>query len=104
MGTYIRTNIHTYGQTYIHTDKHTYRGPKQGKPGRNRNSSQGSVLVSIHYWFEKQCWLVNITCLYRVQVSEKYRFLPQRFNTYIHTEDRNRGNPVETEIPHRARY
>ena len=21
-----------------------------------------------------------------------------------HTEDRNRGNPVETEIPHRARY
>merc|ERR1712101_101817 len=74
MGTY----IHTYGQTYIHT----YRGPKQGKPGRNRNSSQGSVLVSGHYWFVKQCWLVNITGLYRVQVSEKYRFLPQRFNNF----------------------
>ena len=59
---------------------HTYRGPKQGKPGRNRNSSQGSVLVSGHYWFVKQCWLVNITGLYRVQVSEKYRFLPQRFD------------------------
>ena len=97
-----RTYIHTYGQTYIHT----YRGPKQGKPGRNRNSSQGSVLVSGHYWFVKQCWLVNITGLYRVQVSEKYRFLPQRFNihTYIHTEDRNRGNPVETKTPRRARY
>ena len=24
--------------------------------------------------------------------------------TDIHTEDRNRGNPVETEIPHWARY
>ena len=77
--TYIHTDKHTYGQTYIHT----YRGPKQGKPGRNRNSSQGSVLVSGHYWFVKQCWLVNITGLYRVQVSEKYRFLPQRFNTRI---------------------
>ena len=68
----------------------TYRGPKQGKPGRNRNFSQGTVLVSRHYWFVKQCWLVNITGLYRVQVSEKYRFLPQRFNLiesllcYIH--------------------
>ena len=86
----------------IQTDRHTYRGPKQGKPGRNGNSSQGSVLVSGHYWFVKQYWLVNITGLYRVQVSEKYRFLPKRFN--IHTEDRNRGNPVETEIPRRARY
>ena len=61
----------------------TYRGPKQGKPGRNRNSSPGSVLVSTHYRFVKQYWLVKITGLYRVQVSEKYRFLPQRFN--IHT-------------------
>ena len=61
-------------QTYIHT----YRGPKQGKPGRNQNSSQGSVLVSGHYWFVKQSWLVYITSLYRV--SEKYGFLPQRFN------------------------
>ena len=82
-----RTYIHTYGQTYIHTYGqtyiHTYRGPKQGKPGRNRNSSQGSVLVSGHYWFVKQCWLVNITGLYRVQVSENYRFLPQRFNYNI---------------------
>ena len=80
-----RTYIHTYGQTYIHTYGqtyiHTYRGPKQGKPGRNRNSSQGSVLVSGHYWFVKQCWLVNITGLYRVQVSKNYRFLPQRFNS-----------------------
>ena len=66
-----RFNIETYG--------HTYRGPKQGKPGRNRNSSQGSVLVSGHYWFVKKCWLVNITGLYRVQISENYRFLPQRF-------------------------
>ena len=52
-----------------------------GKPGRNQNSSQGSVLVSGRYWFVKQCWLVNITGLYRVQVSENYRFLPQRFNS-----------------------
>ena len=73
-------DIHTYGQTYIHTYIHTYRGPKQGKPGRNRNSLSGSVLVSIHYWIVKQCWLVNIRGLYRVQVSEKYWFLPQRFN------------------------
>ena len=74
-------DIHTY--IYIHTYGHTYRGPKQGKPGRNRNSSQGSVLVSGHYWFVKHCWLVNITGLYRVQVSEKYRFLPQRFNWFV---------------------
>ena len=78
----------------------TYRGPKQGKPGRNQNSSQGSVLVSGRYWFVKQCWLVNITGLYRVQVSDKYRFLPQRFNIelklsriraefYIKAMDRN---------------
>ena len=44
--------------------RHTYRGPKQG-----------SVLVGGHYWFVKQCWFVNIKGLYRVQVSEKYRFL-----------------------------
>ena len=44
------------------------------------NTSPGSVLVSLQYWFVKQCCLVNITGLYRVQVSEKYRFLPQRFN------------------------
>ena len=62
------------------TNGQTYRGPKQGKPGRNRNSSQGSVLVSKHNRFVKQCLLVYITGLYRVQVSEKYRFLPQRFN------------------------
>ena len=55
-------------------DIHTYRRPKQGKPGRNQNSSPGSVLVSKHYRFVKQCWLVYITGLYRVQVSEKYRF------------------------------
>ena len=67
-------DIHTYIHTDGRTDGHTYRGPKQGKPGRNRNSSQGSVLVSGHYWFVKQCWLVYITGLYRVQVSEKYRF------------------------------
>ena len=36
-----------------------------------------------HNWFVKQCWLVNITGLYRVQVSEKYRFLPQRFNIFF---------------------
>ena len=71
------------GRTDRRTDIHTYRVPKQGKTGRNRNSSQGSVLVSGHYWFVKQCWLVNITGLYRVQVSENYRFLPQRFNYLI---------------------
>ena len=76
-------SFRTYGHTYIRT----YRGPKQGKPGRNRNSSLGSVLVSKHYWFVKQCWLVNITGLYRVQVSEKYRFLPQRFNILSQNED-----------------
>ena len=65
-------------------DIRTYRGPKQGKPGRNRNSSQGSVLVSGHYWFVKQFWLVNITGLYRVEASENYRFLPQRFNITVH--------------------
>ena len=79
---------HTYKQTNIHTYKHTYRGPKQGKPGRNRNSSQGSVLVRGHYWFVKQCWLVNITGFCRVQVSEKYRFLPQRFNRQLLTMKR----------------
>ena len=67
-------------RTDIRTDGRTYRGPKQGKPGRNRNSLLGSVLVSKHYRFVKQCWLVNITGLYKVQVSEMYRFLPQRFN------------------------
>ena len=35
-----------------------------------------------HYWFVKQCWLVNITVLYRVQVCEKYRFPPQRFKNW----------------------
>ena len=71
-------------RTYIQTDipRRTYRGPKQGKPGRNGNSSQVSVPVSGYYWFVKQCRLVNITGLYRVQVSENYRFLPQRFNRY----------------------
>ena len=69
--------------TYRHTDIHTYRGPKQGKPGRNRNSSPGSVLVSTHYWFVKQCWLVNITGLYRVQASEKCGFFNQRFNNIL---------------------
>ena len=68
-------------RTYGYTDIHTYRGPKQGKPSRNWNSSPGSVLASIHYRFVKQYWLVNITSLYRVQVSKKYRFLPQIFNS-----------------------
>ena len=64
-----------FGQTY----GHTYRGPKQGKPGRNQHSSQSSVLVSKQYRFVKQCWLGYITGLYRVRVREKYRFLPQHF-------------------------
>ena len=55
----------------------------QGKPSRNLNSWLGSVLVSKHYRFVKQCWLVNITGLYRVHISEKYRFLPQRFNMVV---------------------
>ena len=71
---------HTDGRTDIQT---YIQRTKQGKPGRNGNSSQGSVLVSEHYWFVKQCWLENITGLYRVQISEKYRFLPQRFNLFL---------------------
>ena len=71
----------TDGQMDKRMDSHTYRGPKQGTPGRNRNSSPGSSLVSKHYPFVKLCWLVDITGLYRVQVSEKYRFLPQRFTS-----------------------
>ena len=89
-------SFRTYIRTYGHTDIHTYRGPKQGKPGRNRNSLSGSVLVSIHYWIVKQCWLVNIRGLYRVQVSEKYWFLPQRFNfwTFILKIKARRDCPV----------
>ena len=52
--------------------------------------SKPKFLVSGHYWFVKQYWLVNITGLYRVQVSEKYQFLPQRFNSsQIKAEHKN---------------
>ena len=63
----------------IHTEDRNRANPV----GRNQNSSQGSVLVSGYYWFVKQCWLLNRTGLYRVQVSEKYRFLPQRFKITV---------------------
>ena len=61
--------LRTYRRKDGHTDRRTYRGPKQGKPCRNWNSSPGSVLVSKHYRFVKQNWLVNITGLYKVLVS-----------------------------------
>ena len=53
--------------------------PKRGKLSRNRNSSRGSVLVSKHYQFVKQRWLVKITGLYRVQVSGKVLVSPSAF-------------------------
>ena len=63
----------------------TYRGPKQGKPGRNQNSSPGLVLVSKDYRFVKQSWLVNITGLYRVQVSGKVPVFASAFQ--LHRKD-----------------
>ena len=61
----------------------TYREPKQGKLGRNRNSSLGSVLASKHYQFVKQCWLVNITGFYGVQISGKVPVSPSAFQTGV---------------------
>ena len=62
-----------------HIDGQTYRGPKQGKAGRNQNTSPGPVVVSKQYQFVKQCWLVNIIGLYRVQVSGKVPVSPSAF-------------------------
>ena len=58
-------------------------GPKQDKdkPGRNQNTSPGSVLVSKQYQFVIQCWLANITGLFRVQVSGKVLGSPPAFQS-----------------------
>ena len=75
---------------------------KTGETRGNRNTWPGSVLVSKQYRFVKQCWLGNITGLYRVQVNGKVLVSPSAFRqTYIHystcryTEDRNRESPGE---------
>ena len=63
--------------TYIglHTNRHT-QDRKTRETLLNRNTSPGTVLVSKQYRFVKQCRLVNITGLYKVQVSGKIPVTP----------------------------
>ena len=114
---HIHTYIHIYIYIYIHTCIHTYiyiymyvcmyiyiyiyMYNQCGRPP----ARAGSKTKKLFFPKSTRMLCTKFQVFRSKTVTGSFRtYIHTDKHTYIHTEDRNRGNPVETEIPRRARY